>query len=443
MRAPLLRAWRWSASLSLACLLLGGAACSDLVDDVEGMPGVVGVEVTEADGDDLGRPPKYVAVTMSDDATAEQIENVIAEYDEERADQSVQLVTVTLEGFRSGTLSIGQTTTRTKESVATLLAVAKEPDVEGLTLEVSDEDLEARIDMRTGGLESVDAMVRRYWGELAPTTDSIFRATLIVQSDGFLIARDKGAAEPLTAKVAFAGKVARSQPLVGVQISSSALQLRVRSEAEKSSVQRIIRRTPSAESVGPVRVVKESVDLSEATGPLRETARRVVNTIRHDEYFRFARIRDDELQIGAADMEEAMTLEGYFGTGIDPIHRPIAVRFMLDDGSDFGKLPGANFHLFTPSALSEQDQWTRFSVTTRGNGRTALVSVHAKPGVSYRDVAEALAAIGATSTVTWTDDRPEMTLTPAEPDRREVTIEGTVSDQQRADILDGWSEGAD
>ncbi|WP_157537600.1 hypothetical protein [Nocardioides sp. Root190] len=425
------------------CLFWTVTACSGLADDVKGMPGVVDVKVTEADGDDLGRPAKLVAVTMRDDATAEQIESVLAEYDEERAGQSVQLVTVTLEGLASSSLSIGQTATRTTESVATLLAVAKEPDVEGIELEVSAEDLDARIDMRAGGLNRVDAMVTRYWDELAATTDSMSRATLIVQADGFLIARDKGSDESLRAKVAVAEKVDRNQPLVGVQISRSQLELRVRSDAEKIAVRQIVRRTPSAESVGRVRVVTESVDLSDAAGRLRETARRVVNKIRHDEYFRFARIEGDELHIGAANMEEALTLEGYFGTGIDPVHRPIAVRFVLDGGSDFGKLAGVNFHLYTASALSEQDEWSRFSVTTRGSGRTAQVDVVARPGVTYGDAAEALAALGAASTVTWTDDRPEITLTPAGPDWREVAIEGDVSDQQRADIIAGWSQGAD
>ncbi|KRA32346.1 MULTISPECIES: hypothetical protein [unclassified Nocardioides] len=419
-----------------AALVLG--ACAGPENSVEDLPGVVTVAVTEGDGDDLGSPPDLVAVTMDHDATTNEIGQVLAALDDELADESVATVSITLEGTPSATLTIGTTTMRTSETTSALVAAVAEPGAEAIEIDDFGEGMTVRLDLREGGLDRVSAVVAQYWTRLEPTTDAMTDATLIVQSDGFRIIRGKGPAEPLLARIAVAQQVNREQPLTGVSIGDSALELRVRSDAEAAAVRGILRRIPS--KVGTVRVVKESVDLSGATGTLLENARRVVNKVRHDDAFGSARIRNGELQIGASTIDDAMTLDSYLDGGIDPLHLPIALRYVLSDGSDFGKRAGARFRLHAPTRLAEQPQWARFSVTQEM--QRTVVTVHARAGVSYRDAAAGLAAIHADeSTIIWTDTRPSITLTPAGPDGREVTTKGEATAEDQAQIADGWAKG--
>lgn len=398
------------------------------------------MEVSEADGDGLGSPPKHVAVTMEHDATAGEVEDVLAAYADDLADGSVAVLALALDGFPSGTLEVGQTTTRTSDTVSALVTAATEPGVEAIEIDDFGEGLDVRLDLHQGRLDRASTVMAQYWERLEPTTDAMADASLIVQSDGFRIVRSKGLAKPLLARIAFAREVDRRHRLVGAAISAKVLELRVRSASEVDVVRRILGQLPGKHEVGTVRVVRESVDLSGATGALRDDARRVVNEIRHDGAFDFARIRNGELQIGASTMEDAMTLDSYFDSGIDPLHRAIALRYLLEDGSDFGKRAGSMMRHYRPATLAEQAQWSRFSVTEGEN--ESVVRVHARRGVSLRDAAAALAVVNARrSTVLWPDGRPPLTLTAVGREGREVSIEGALSDAERAQVAAGWADG--
>jgi hypothetical protein len=150
-----------------------------------------------------------------------------------------------------------------------------------------------------------------------------------------------------------------------------------------------------------VRIVKASVDLTGATGVLLEHARYVVDRIRLDPTFRFARIRDGELQIRADTVDDALHLDSYFGSG-DEHHRAIPVRYVVKGGTDFGKVAtGRRPRRCRPSGDTD----------SRLSGR----------GVSGRS---------------------PLTLTPGGPDWREVRVVGNVSEAERREIMAGWTEGA-
>ncbi|WP_183094124.1 hypothetical protein [Nocardioides stalactiti] len=99
---------------------------------VEGKPGVVRVSAQEAQGDDFipfADPPSYVDVTMESDARASEVADVLAEYEDEIADDDVATVEVRLRGPKQATLVVGYDVVGTEEMAEDLVAAQDSADV--------------------------------------------------------------------------------------------------------------------------------------------------------------------------------------------------------------------------------------------------------------------------------------------------------------------------
>ncbi len=415
-----------------ACL---APSSEELAASVQDLPSVISVEVTEADGDDtIGSIPKVVSVTMESDSTRAEIMAVFDEYADERRDGSVQTVWLDLVGDTTASTNSGLGAL--DRAMTVMVAAVAEPDMDSVEMPSGQE---LRLEMSPVGFERVQDVAATYWGALRNPQD------LLVQSDAFVVIRGPKRADRFRARTEVAEAVHREFGLTGVRLAAYfPLELIVTPGADLDAVRAVVAQTADPRLVGKFEVRDDAgVDLTGARGDFLLQSRRVVNAIRYDDAFRWAAIRDGELQVGADTVPQALELDGYYGSGEDAGFESLPLRYVIRDGSDVGKVKDVWIHHSQPLHLAGQDEWDTFSWTQ--HDRQSQLRVVLTDGVGARRAAQSLAkATGGTAicTIVWPSGTglPPVTVTPDQL-AETITLSPNTDPAIGAELKAGWAEG--
>ena len=181
------------------------------------MAGVLEVEVTENEGDDLtpfAKIPMTVDVLMDADASATQILAVFDEYADEVADGHVQGIELVMDSRNQATLVTGADTHATDEMVEDLLEAGRDANIIEYR-RMADPVLPAvEIALSDAGLDDVVAVADRY--------RDVKEVELVqVASNDFIVIRDEVNADPALedAREQFVTQINQRVSLTGAVVS--------------------------------------------------------------------------------------------------------------------------------------------------------------------------------------------------------------------------------